>query len=111
MITRTDFIGVPSQDVGRSLAFFRDVLGLRPDAHGEGPRVRQQPAVDRPVEHVEQSLEVGIRRSSPRSLAVSRRSRHATVAGRMTCSRCARESVGTYCALRGHDRHGPPLGS
>lgn len=35
MITRTDFIGVPSRDVDRALAFYRDVLGLRPDAHGE----------------------------------------------------------------------------
>ena len=31
MITRTDFIGVPSQDTDRARAFYLDTLGLRPD--------------------------------------------------------------------------------
>lgn len=35
MVTRTDFIGVPSRDVDRARDFYRDILGLRPDAHGE----------------------------------------------------------------------------
>lgn len=35
VITRCDFIGVPSQDAERARAFYRDVLELRPDAHGE----------------------------------------------------------------------------
>ena len=35
MITRTDFIGVPSQDADRARDFYREVLGLRPDAHAE----------------------------------------------------------------------------
>jgi catechol 2,3-dioxygenase-like lactoylglutathione lyase family enzyme len=34
MITRLDFIGVPSQDVDRARAFYRETLGLRPDEHG-----------------------------------------------------------------------------
>ncbi len=34
MITRLDFIGVPSRDVERARAFYRDTLGLRPDEHG-----------------------------------------------------------------------------
>src|SRR4051812_32562723 len=33
-ITGLDFIGIPSQDADRALAFYRDVLGMRPDAHG-----------------------------------------------------------------------------
>lgn len=35
MITRTDFIGVPSQDVDRARDFYREVLGLRPDEHAD----------------------------------------------------------------------------
>jgi catechol 2,3-dioxygenase-like lactoylglutathione lyase family enzyme len=31
MITRIDFIGIPSQDAERSRAFYVDTLGLRPD--------------------------------------------------------------------------------
>ena len=34
MITRLDFVGVPSQDAERSRAFYVDTLGLRPDDHG-----------------------------------------------------------------------------
>lgn len=30
-----DFLGVPSQDADRARTFYRDVLGLRPDAHAE----------------------------------------------------------------------------
>ncbi len=32
-IKRLDFLGVPSQDVERSKAFYVDTLGLRPDEH------------------------------------------------------------------------------
>ena len=35
MITRLDFIGIPSQDAGRARSFYRDTLGLRPDEHGD----------------------------------------------------------------------------
>ncbi len=31
LISRTDFIGVPSRDVDRARAFYVDTLGLRPD--------------------------------------------------------------------------------
>ena len=31
MITKLDFVGVPSQDAERSRAFYVDTLGLRPD--------------------------------------------------------------------------------
>ena len=31
MITRLDFVGIPSQDAERSRAFYVDTLGLRPD--------------------------------------------------------------------------------
>ena len=31
MISRLDFIGVPSQDPDRARAFYQDILGLRPD--------------------------------------------------------------------------------
>jgi catechol 2,3-dioxygenase-like lactoylglutathione lyase family enzyme len=31
MITKVDFVGIPSQDAERSRAFYVDVLGLRPD--------------------------------------------------------------------------------
>src|SRR5215213_1887748 len=34
-IERLDFLGVPTQDPERSRAFYRDVLGLRPDEHAE----------------------------------------------------------------------------
>jgi catechol 2,3-dioxygenase-like lactoylglutathione lyase family enzyme len=34
MITRTDFIGVPSQDAERSRSFYIETLGLRPDDRG-----------------------------------------------------------------------------
>lgn len=30
-----DFLGVPSQDADRARSFYRDVLGLKPDEHGE----------------------------------------------------------------------------
>ncbi|MDQ8046119.1 MAG: VOC family protein [Solirubrobacteraceae bacterium] len=30
-----DFIGIPTQDPERSRAFYRDVLGLRPDDHAQ----------------------------------------------------------------------------
>jgi catechol 2,3-dioxygenase-like lactoylglutathione lyase family enzyme len=35
MITKTDFIGVPSTDADRSRAFYVDTLGLRPDENGK----------------------------------------------------------------------------
>ena len=31
MITKLDFVGIPSQDAERSRAFYLDTLGLRPD--------------------------------------------------------------------------------
>jgi catechol 2,3-dioxygenase-like lactoylglutathione lyase family enzyme len=34
-IERLDFLGVPTRDAERSRAFYRDILGLRPDAHAE----------------------------------------------------------------------------
>ena len=34
MITKTDFIGVPSTDAERTRAFYVDTLGLRPDENG-----------------------------------------------------------------------------
>jgi catechol 2,3-dioxygenase-like lactoylglutathione lyase family enzyme len=34
MITKTDFIGVPSTDAERSRAFYVETLGLRPDDRG-----------------------------------------------------------------------------
>jgi catechol 2,3-dioxygenase-like lactoylglutathione lyase family enzyme len=33
MITKTDFIGIPSTDAERSRAFYVETLGLRPDEH------------------------------------------------------------------------------
>ena len=33
MITKLDFIGVPSQDAERSRSFYVETLGLRPDDH------------------------------------------------------------------------------
>ena len=35
MITRIDFIGIPSQDPDRARSFYRDTLGLRPYEHGD----------------------------------------------------------------------------
>ena len=34
MITRLDFVGIPSQDPERSRGFYVETLGLRPDDHG-----------------------------------------------------------------------------
>ena len=34
MISKLDFVGVPSRDAERSRAFYVDTLGLRPDDHG-----------------------------------------------------------------------------
>ena len=33
MITKLDFVGVPSTDAERSRAFYVETLGLRPDRH------------------------------------------------------------------------------
>lgn len=33
MISKIDFVGVPSRDAERSRAFYVETLGLRPDAH------------------------------------------------------------------------------
>jgi catechol 2,3-dioxygenase-like lactoylglutathione lyase family enzyme len=35
MISGLDFVGIPSQDSERSRRFYGEVLGLRPDAHGQ----------------------------------------------------------------------------
>ena len=35
MITKADFIGIPSTDAERSRAFYVETLGLRPDEHGK----------------------------------------------------------------------------
>jgi catechol 2,3-dioxygenase-like lactoylglutathione lyase family enzyme len=35
MITRMDFIGIPSRDAERSRRFYVETLGLRPDEHGQ----------------------------------------------------------------------------
>jgi catechol 2,3-dioxygenase-like lactoylglutathione lyase family enzyme len=35
MISKLDFVAVPSQDAERSRAFYGETLGLRPDAHGK----------------------------------------------------------------------------
>jgi catechol 2,3-dioxygenase-like lactoylglutathione lyase family enzyme len=35
MITKLDFVGVPSTDADRSRAFYVDTLGLRPDPKGQ----------------------------------------------------------------------------
>ena len=35
VIEKLDFLGVPSQDPDRSRTFYRDVLGMRPDEHGD----------------------------------------------------------------------------
>ncbi len=34
MISKLDFVGVPSQDAERSRTFYVETLGLRPDDHG-----------------------------------------------------------------------------
>ena len=34
MITKLDFIGIPSQDAERSRTFYLEALGLQPDEHG-----------------------------------------------------------------------------
>ncbi len=34
MITKLDFVAVPTEDAERSRAFYVDTLGLRPDDHG-----------------------------------------------------------------------------
>jgi len=34
MITKTDFVGIPSTDAERSRSFYVETLGLRPDEHG-----------------------------------------------------------------------------
>lgn len=34
-ITGLDFVGIPSQDPERARAFYRDVLGMRPDDHAQ----------------------------------------------------------------------------
>jgi catechol 2,3-dioxygenase-like lactoylglutathione lyase family enzyme len=34
MITKLDFVGIPSQDSERSRQFYADTLGLAPDEHG-----------------------------------------------------------------------------
>ncbi len=34
MITKLDFVGIPSQDAERSRTFYLDVLGMRPDPNG-----------------------------------------------------------------------------
>jgi catechol 2,3-dioxygenase-like lactoylglutathione lyase family enzyme len=34
MISKLDFVGIPSQDAERSRSFYVDTLGLRPDDHG-----------------------------------------------------------------------------
>jgi catechol 2,3-dioxygenase-like lactoylglutathione lyase family enzyme len=35
VVTALDFLGIPTRDAERSRAFYRDVLGLRPDPHAE----------------------------------------------------------------------------
>jgi catechol 2,3-dioxygenase-like lactoylglutathione lyase family enzyme len=34
MISKVDFVGIPSQDAERSRSFYVETLGLRPDEHG-----------------------------------------------------------------------------
>jgi catechol 2,3-dioxygenase-like lactoylglutathione lyase family enzyme len=34
-VEQVDFVSVPTRDVGRAIAFYRDVLGLEPGADGE----------------------------------------------------------------------------
>ncbi len=35
MISKIDFVGIPSQDSERSRRFYAETLGLRPDDHGQ----------------------------------------------------------------------------
>jgi catechol 2,3-dioxygenase-like lactoylglutathione lyase family enzyme len=35
MITKLDFVAIPSQDAERSRRFYGETLGLRPDSHGQ----------------------------------------------------------------------------
>lgn len=35
MITKLDFVAIPSQDAARARAFYVDTLGLKPDEHGD----------------------------------------------------------------------------
>src|SRR5437588_8216144 len=35
MISKVDFVGIPSQDSERSRRFYSETLGLRPDSHGQ----------------------------------------------------------------------------
>jgi len=35
MISKTDFVGIPSRDAERSRRFYVETLGLRPDPHGQ----------------------------------------------------------------------------
>ena len=35
MISKVDFVGIPSTDAARSRAFYVETLGLRPDDHGQ----------------------------------------------------------------------------
>jgi len=35
MISKLDFVGIPSQDAARSRAFYVDTLGLRPDERAQ----------------------------------------------------------------------------
>ena len=35
MITKLDFVAIPSQDSERSQQFYGEILGLRPDPHGQ----------------------------------------------------------------------------
>jgi catechol 2,3-dioxygenase-like lactoylglutathione lyase family enzyme len=35
MITKLDFVSIPSQDADRARRFYGETLGLRPDAHGD----------------------------------------------------------------------------
>jgi catechol 2,3-dioxygenase-like lactoylglutathione lyase family enzyme len=44
VIQRLDFLGVPSQDADRARTFYRDVLGMRPDDHGEYEQWAEGPA-------------------------------------------------------------------
>ncbi len=35
MVSKLDFVGVPSQDAARARSFYVDTLGLRPDEHAQ----------------------------------------------------------------------------
>ncbi len=32
-VTKLDFVGIPTQDMDRAIAFYKDVVGLRQDEH------------------------------------------------------------------------------